>query len=411
MGILDGPDRTADHLAAAGGAGVAVAAPLDGLTVLEIGVFMAAPFATMQLADLGARVIKIENPSAPDPTRATGPFLDGPQDDRHSSPFARLNRNKESVALDLKSDTGRAAFRALVSRADALVENLRPGALRKLGFGPDELASVNPELVYASVSGFGQDGPLADRPGLDIMAQARSGLMSITGPPDGEPAKVGVPVCDLVSGLYAALAVTAALRARDRDGRGQFVDVSLLEAGVSLAVWEAGTFFATGQVGRPLGSAHQTQAPYQAVRCSDGWVTLGAITPKTWDGLCAALSLPELRDDPRYADSGSRHRHRDELIPAIEAATRLRSVESVIDALDAAGVPGAPIEDYAAVFTDPHLAQRGFFWDADHPDLGPVRQLGSPMRLSRTPTRRGGAGPALGADTRAVLAEIGFDGE
>lgn len=376
--------------------------PLDGFTVLEVGVFMAAPFATMQLADLGARVIKIENPSAPDPTRATGPFLEG-----HSSPFARLNRNKESVALDLRTDAGRSAFRTLVAGADALVENLRPGALRKLGFGPDELAALNPELVYASVSGFGQDGPLADRPGLDIMAQARSGLMSITGAPDGEPAKVGVPVCDLVAGLYTALAVTAALRARERDGQGQFVDVSLLEAGVSLAVWEAGTFFATGRAGRPLGSAHQTQAPYQAVRCADGWVTVGAITPKTWAGLCAALDLGDLRDDPRYADSGSRHRHRDELIPAIEAATTRRTVEDVTNALDGAGVPGAPIENYSAVFTDPHLTRRDFFWDADHPDLGPVRQLGSPMRLSRTPTRRGGAGPALGADTRAMLEEFG----
>lgn len=377
---------------------------LDGFTVLEVGVFMAAPFATMQLADLGARVIKIENPSAPDPTRATGPFLDG-----HSSPFARLNRNKESVALDLKSDAGRSAFQKLVARADALVENLRPGALRRLGFGPDELAALNPGLVYASVSGFGQDGPLADRAGLDIMAQARSGLMSITGPPDGEPAKVGVPVCDLVAGLYTALAVTAALRARERDGQGQFVDVSLLEAGVSLGVWEAGTFFATGQAGRPLGSAHQTQAPYQAVRCADGWVTLGAITPKTWDGLCAALGLDELRDDPRYTGSGNRHRHRDDLIPAIEAATTRLTVADVTNALDGAGVPCAPIDDYSAVFTDPHLTQRGFFWDADHPDLGPVRQLGSPMRLSRTPARRGGAGPALGADTRAVLEELGDD--
>jgi formyl-CoA transferase len=175
------------------------APPLSGLTVLEIGVFMAAPFATMQLADLGARVIKIENPAAPDPTRASGPMIDG-----HSSPYARLNRNKESVALDLKSDAGREAFLRLVDGADALVENLRPGALRRLGLGPDELRERNPRLVYASASGFGQDGPLAALPGLDIMAQARSGLMSITGTPEGDPVKIGVPLCDLVSGLYTA---------------------------------------------------------------------------------------------------------------------------------------------------------------------------------------------------------------
>jgi crotonobetainyl-CoA:carnitine CoA-transferase CaiB-like acyl-CoA transferase len=379
------------------------APPLHGLTVLEIGVFMAAPFATMQLADLGARVIKIENPAAPDPTRATGPFLDG-----HSSPFARLNRNKESVALDLKSEPGREAFLRLVARADALVENLRPGALRRLGLGPDELREVNPRLVYASASGFGQDGPLAALPGLDIMAQARSGLMSITGSPDGDPAKVGVPICDLVCGLYTALAVTAALRARDRDGQGQAVDVSLLESGVSLAVWEAGTYFATGEVGRPLGTAHQTQAPYQAVRCADGWVTVGAITPKTWDGLCTALDLPHLRDDPRYADSSARHARREELIEQVEAVTTQRAAADVVAALEAQGVPCAPINDYGQVFTDRHLTERGYFWDAEHPELGPVRQLGSPMRLSATPVRRGPAGPVLGADTRTVLGEVGY---
>jgi crotonobetainyl-CoA:carnitine CoA-transferase CaiB-like acyl-CoA transferase len=381
-------------------------APLAGLTVLEIGVFMAAPFATMQLADLGARVIKVENPAAPDPTRASGPMIDG-----HSSPYARLNRNKESVALDLKSDAGREAFLRLVDVADALVENLRPGALRRLGLGPDELRERNPRLVYASASGFGQDGPLAALPGLDIMAQARSGLMSITGTPDGDPVKIGVPLCDLVSGLYTALAVTAALRARDRDGHGQRVDVSLLESGVSLAVWEAGKYFATGEVGRPLGSAHQTQAPYQAVRCADGWVTLGAITPKTWDGLCAALELPHLRDDPRYTDSAARHERREELIVQIEAATTGRASADVVARLEAAGVPCAPINDYGRVFTDEHLHERGYFWDAEHPDIGPVRQLGSPMRLSDTPAVRGGAGPVLGADTRAVLGELGYRGD
>jgi crotonobetainyl-CoA:carnitine CoA-transferase CaiB-like acyl-CoA transferase len=380
--------------------------PLSGLTVLEIGVFMAAPFATMQLADLGARVIKIENPAAPDPTRASGPMIDG-----HSSPYARLNRNKESVALDLKSDAGREAFLRLVDGADALVENLRPGALRRLGLGPDELRERNPRLVYASASGFGQDGPLAALPGLDIMAQARSGLMSITGTPEGDPVKIGVPLCDLVSGLYTALAVTAALRSRDRDGHGQRVDVSLLESGVSLAVWEAGKYFATGEVGRPLGSAHQTQAPYQAVRCADGWVTLGAITPKTWEGLCAALELPHLCDDPRYADSAARHDRRDELIAQIEAATTRRAGADVVEALEAAGVPCAPINDYGRVFTDEHLHERGYFWDAEHPDLGPVRQLGSPMRLSDTPTVRGSAGPVLGADTHAVLGELGYSGD
>ena len=373
------------------------AGPLDGVTVLEVGAFMAAPFATMQLADLGARVLKVENPTGGDPVRATGPFLDG-----ESSPFVRLNRNKESVALDLKAPEGKAAFLELAARADVLVENLRPGAMTGLGFGYDRIREINPRIVYASASGWGQDGPLAALPGLDIMAQARGGLMSITGTPDGDPVKIGVPICDLVCALYVALGVTAALKERDRSGEGQYLDVSLLESGVSFAIWEAGKYFATGEVGRPLGSAHQSTAPYQALRTADGHITVGAVTPKTWKSFCAALGLDDLVDDERYVEAFSRHAHRDTLIPAIEAVTSTRSTDDLVRALDAAGVPCAPISDYGQVFTDDHLRQRGYFWDAPHPTLGPVEQLGSPMRLSRTPARQDSAGPQLGAGTPAA---------
>lgn len=381
-------------------------APLEGITVLEVGAFMAAPFATMQLADLGARVLKVENPAGGDPVRATGPFVEG-----ESSPFARLNRNKSSVAIDLKAPEGKAAFLRLVEHADVLVENLRPGAMRGLGLGYEDLRAVNPRLVYASASGWGQDGPLAMLPGLDIMAQARGGLMSITGTPDGEPVKVGVPMCDLVCAMYVALGVTAALRQRDLDGEGQYLDVSLLESGVSFAIWEAGKYFATGEVGRPLGSAHQSSAPYQAVRSSDGHVTVGAVTPKTWTAFCTALGLEKLLEDERYADSFSRHAHREELIEAIEAVTCKRPTAELVEVLDEAGVPCAPIADYGQVFTDGHLTQREFFWDAPHPVMGQVRQLGSPMRLSRTPARREVAGPLLGSATREALTAAGLTEE
>ncbi|GLY66801.1 CaiB/BaiF CoA transferase family protein [Amycolatopsis taiwanensis] len=380
--------------------------PLTGVTVLEVGAFMAAPYATMQLADLGARVIKVENPDGGDPVRATGPFLDG-----ESSPFVRLNRNKESVALDLKAERGKAAFRALARRADVLVENLRPGAMTRLGLDYAALCKDNPRLIYASASGWGQDGPLAHLPGLDIMAQARSGLMSVTGFPGGEPAKVGVPICDLVCALYIALAVTAALRERDRSGEGQYIDVSLLESGVSFAVWEAGMYFGDGTVPRPHGSAHQNSAPYQAVRTADGYVTIGATTPKTWTAFCRTLSLDDLLSDSRWRDSYSRRRHREELIGVIEEVTTTRTTESIVDDLERAGVPCAPIVDYGQVFTDETLHQRGFFWDASHPTLGSVRQLGSPMRFSRTPARRAHAGPPLGGSTAETLAEIGFSND
>ena len=337
---------------------------------------------------------------------ASGPFLDG-----ESSPYLRLNRNKESVALDLKSAAGKQAFLALVETADVVIENLRPGAMARLGLDAAGVHAVNPRVVYASGSGWGQDGPLAPLPGLDIMAQARSGIMSITGTPGGEPVKVGVPVCDLVCGLYLALGVTAALRERDRTGRGQAIDVSLFEAGVSLAVWEAGKYFATGEVGGPLGSAHQSQAPYQAFRTADGWITIGANTPHNWAGLCRTLDMAAELADPGYGDAGRRHTRRGELLDVIESRTRDRSTAELLAALDAAGVPCAPINDYGQVFTDAHLTTRQFFWDAPHPTLGPVRQLGSPMRFSRTPAVRDHAGPPLGADTRAVLTRSGVPAE
>ena len=386
--------------------GTAAQPPLTGIRVLEVGVFMAAPFAAMQLADLGAEVIKIEDPRAGDPVRASGPFVDG-----ESSPYLRLNRNKESVALDLKSDAGKTAFLALVETADVVIENLRPGAMARLGLDAAGVQAVNPRAVYASGSGWGQDGPLAPLPGLDIMAQARSGIMSITGTPGGEPVKVGVPVCDLVCGLYLALGVTAALRERDRTGVGQVLDVSLFEAGTSLAVWEAGTYFATGGIGGPLGSAHQSQAPYQAFRTADGWITIGANTPNTWTGFCRTLGLDDELADERNGDATARHARRGELTESIEARTTTRTTDDLLAALGGAGVPCAPINDYGQVFTDEHLGVRDFFWDAPHPSLPPQRQIGSPMRLSASPPVRDHAGPPLGADTRAVLTRAGVPAE
>lgn len=380
-------------------------APLNGITVVEVGVFMAAPFATMQLADLGARVIKVENPDGGETTRLSGPFVAG-----ESSPFMRLNRNKESLALDLKSDAGKAAFKRLAARADVVVENFRPGAMRRLGLGYDDLRADNPGLVYASGSGWGQTGPMATLPGLDIMAQARSGLMSITGYPEMPPAKVGVPICDLTTALYLALAITAAIHERTTSGTGQYIDVSLFESGVSYAVWEAGAYFADGTVGRPNGSAHQNQAPYQAVKSKDGYVTIGANTPRNWESFCRALELTDLPDDPRFADGNDRLHNRAELAALIEERTERLTTSEVVDLLTEAGVPCAPIAGYDEVFTDETLLARDYFWDAEHPKAGSVRQLGSPMRFSRTPAVRRGAGPMLGADNRKILGELGYDG-
>jgi formyl-CoA transferase len=380
---------------------------LKGIRVLEIGNFMAAPFCALQLADLGADVIKIENPDGGDQVRTTAPFLDG-----ESSSFVRLNRNKRSLALDLKSPEGKEIFRQLARSSDVLVENLRPGTMRDLQLDYQRLAQINPRLIYAAATGWGQDGPYADLAGLDIVAQGMSGLMSITGEEEGRPpVKVGVPLTDLACALYAAVAILAALRARDRDGAGQFIDLSLFEAGVSLAVWEAGRYFATGEVPRPLGSAHQTSAPYQALKAKDGWFTVGATSTRNWAAFCEALGLMHLQDDRRFRANHLRHQHRRELIPLIEAVTSQEPAEHWLSRLQAKGVPCGKLQTYDQVFNDPHLKARGFFSDAPHAKLGPVRQIGSPMRLSRTPPRIERAGPMLGEHSAEVLRELGHSAE
>jgi len=379
------------------------AAPLTGIRVLEVGNYFAGPFCGMQLADLGAEVIKVENPEGGDQVRLVAPLLEG-----EGSAFIRLNRNKRSIAIDLKATEGKEIFRKLVATADVVVENLRPGTMRDLGLDYETLRRLNPGLIYVAASGWGQDGALRDRPGMDIMAQARSGLMSITGQPHQDPVKVGVPICDLACALYGALAATAALYARRESGAGQYIDISLLESGVSLAVWEAGGYFATGQIPGPLGSAHQTSAPYQAFRAADGWLTIGATTKFNWTALCRALGLDGLLEDDRYLDANLRYRNRESLAEAIERVTSTDSVEHWIAVLDGAGVPCAPIQDFGQVFNDPSLVDRDYYWDAPHPTLGKVRQLGSPMRFSATPVRRDKAGPRLGEDSVGLLGELGY---
>src|SRR5579884_856253 len=331
------------------------APPLTGISVVEVGNFMAVPFCGMQLADLGADVIKVENPSGGDLTRAAGPFIGG-----ESSNFVRLNRNKRSLALDLKSPDGKALFERLAANADVVIENLRPGTMDGLGLGYAALARESPRLIYLAATGFGADGPYASMAGLDIIAQGMSGLMSITGEPDAPPVKVGVPIADLTCALYATIAVLAALRARDRDGRGQYIDVSLLESAVSFAVWEAGRYFATGEVPQPQGSAHQSIAPYQAFRTADGWVTFGANTPAHWRALCGVLGVPALVDDPRFATNADRMAHREALVAALEAVTTTRPTAAWTDALGAAGIPCGHILSFDRVFEDPHLRARDY---------------------------------------------------
>src|SRR5438309_10240743 len=316
--------------------------PLDGVRVVEVGNFMAGPFCTMQLADLGADVVKVENPRGGDNVRLTAPFLDG-----ESSNFIRLNRNKRSLALDLKAPDGKQVFRRLVERSDVVVENLRPGTMADLELDYPRLRVLNPGLIYVAASGWGQDGPYSQLAGLDIMAQAMSGLMSITGEPGGNPVKVGVPITDLVCALYGATAALAALQARQRDGQGQLIDVCLLEAGVSLAIWEAGEYFATKEVPEPLGSAHRSFAPYQAIRSADGYFTVGATSPRNWTAFCEVTGLERLESDERFATNHARVEHRSELITLVEEVTVKKPSAYWVERLQHDGVPGGRLQHYA----------------------------------------------------------------
>ena len=379
-------------------------APLSDIHVLEIGNYMAGPFCGMQLADMGADVVKIEDPRGGDLTRRLDPIVDG-----ESGNFVRLNRSKRSIALDLKQEKGKAILRRLAARADVIVENLRPGTMRDLGLDPEDLLRENSRLVYASVSGWGLDGPYAGQPALDIMVQAKSGLMSITGEEGGAPVKVGVSISDLSAGLYATIAVLGALRVREHDGTGQLIDISMFESSVSLAVWEAGTYFTTGEVPRAAGSAHKLIGPYQAIRAADAHFVIGATTPPNWTAFCGALGLERLERDPRFDDGGKRRQHARELIPLIEEVTATRPAAHWLAVLRSAGVPCGEIADYGDVFTDPHLTERGFFVDLEHPRLGSLRALGTPLRFGSSRPDIHRAGPLLGEHTREILAEVGCD--
>ena len=375
---------------------------LDGIRVLELTNFMAGPFCGMLLADLGADVIKVENPKGGDFTRTAAPFLGG-----ESAGFLAVNRNKRSIALDLKTDRGREVFLDLVRRSDVVIENLRPGTLDDLGIGYGVLSEANPRIILSSASGFGQTGPYKDRAALDLIVQGMSGLMSITGEDGRPPVKVGVPISDLAAAMFGAVAILAALRVRDREGVGQHIDVSLLESAIALQAWETSGYLATGEVPRPLGSAHRINAPYQAFRTADGYVTIGATTPGNWHAFCAALGLERLENDARFAKVSERRHRYTELAGLIEAVTVTRPSEHWYRELERAGVPCGVLYSLDQVLADEHVQARGVVKEVAHATLGTVRVTGSPLRFSRTPLRMERAGPLLGEHTREILGELG----
>ena len=362
---------------------------------------MAGPYCAMLLCDMGARVIKVEPPAGDSTRRMAGAV------GRDSAAFNAVNRGKLGIVLDLQSPAGREALRVLARSADILIENFRPGVMHKLGLGYAALAADNPRLIYASISGYGQTGPDAAKGGFDLVAQGASGIMSVTGEPDRPPVKVGLPITDLGAGLFALSAILAALHWRSSSGRGQYIDTSLLEAGIALSVWEATELF-SGTTPARLGSAHRMSAPYQAFRCADGYITVGAANDRTFAKLAALVGREDWLRDARFATDAARVAHRVELAEAIEQITGAESCATWLTRLEAAGVPCGPIRSYDQVFADPHVQAREMTVEVGHPTLGALKTLGTPVKMSETPLNPTRRAPLLGEHTAQVLREFGF---
>jgi crotonobetainyl-CoA:carnitine CoA-transferase CaiB-like acyl-CoA transferase len=395
--------------------------PLAGLLVADLSTVLAGPYCTMLLADLGAEVVKVEPPEG-DGTRAWGPPWVGagrlgPDDPGVAAYYLAVNRNKRSLRLDLKSDGGRDVLRRLVARADVLVENFRVGGFARLGFDDTLLETLNPALIHLAISGYGPDGPDAGKPGYDFVVQAEAGLMSITGQPDaagGEPTKVGVAIADVVTGLQGAVAVLAALAGRERDGspaagRGQRIDVSILESALAVLVNQAQNAFATGIAPGRRGNAHPNIVPYETFATADGEIAVAVGSERQWHRFCEALGLPELETDPHFATNPDRVANRDALRPLLADRLAAEPTATWLERLEAAAIPCGRINDVVAALDSPQARARGMVVDVEHPRLGPIRQVGVPFKLGATPATIRTPPPLLGEHSEAVLTELGYD--
>jgi crotonobetainyl-CoA:carnitine CoA-transferase CaiB-like acyl-CoA transferase len=380
-------------------------APLADLKVIDLSHVMAGPTCSMLLADMGADVIKVEKIPGGDDVRFSVP----PDIAGESAAFLMMNRNKRGIALDLKTESGRAVLSRLLARADVLLENYRPGTMERMGFGYDALRRLNPRLIYCSVTGFGRTGPYADRGGFDLIAQGMSGLMSITGEGPGRPPmKLGAPVTDITAGILACAGILAALHHRASTGQGQIVDTSLFEAGIIHTYWQSAICFATGQPPGPMGTRHPLNAPYQAFPTSDGWLTVGAANQANWLRLVAALEAPSLGDDPRFASNADRMRHLSALEAALTPLFKRHTSADWLRIFEAAGVPAGPVLDIAQMHADPQALARGMIVETAHPTAGNVKAIGLPLKFSATPGGVRRAAPLFGQHTREVLLEHGF---
>ncbi len=373
-------------------------AALSDVVVIDLSRVLAGPYCAMMLGDLGATVIKVEQPGKGDDTRQFGP----PYVASESAYYLGLNRNKRSITLDFKRPEDMEHLLDLLRTATVLVENFRPGTLERQGLGYEDLRALNPGLIYCSVSGYGQTGPYAQRPGYDFVAQAESGIMSVTGELDGEPMRVGTPVADITAGMFACMSVLAALRVRDRTGQGQRIDISLLEAAASLLGNVSSNYLISGVEAERYGNGHPNIVPYQAFRTRDGYIVIACGNDRLFQSFCRLLGRDELATDERFTSNPQRVRNRQHLVPLLQGLLLARDTADWLTELRAAGIPCGPINSVSQLFNDPQIQARGFVWECEHPTAGNIKLSGSPMRLSETPARLYKAPPLLGEDNGKI---------
>ncbi|MBW2221467.1 MAG: CoA transferase, partial [Deltaproteobacteria bacterium] len=382
-----------------------MAKALEGIKVLDLSRALAGPYCTMMLADMGAEVIKIEMPGRGDDSRSWGPpFVEG-----ESAYFMSINRNKKSITLNMKSDKSTEIVHKLIKQSDVLVENFRPGAMERLGLGYEQVKAMNPRIIYCSISGFGQDGPYRMLPGFDQVLQGMGGLMSITGELGGPPIKVGVAIADISGGMFASNGILVALYNREKTGKGQMVDVSLLDSQVAWLTYRAGAYFASGEVPQPMGSGHPVIVPYQAFKAKDVFINIAVGNDQLWERFCKAVSLENVMNDPKFATNAKRVENREEIVKIISDLIVTKDGEEWLKILTDAGIPCGPIYTVDKIFADPQVLHREMVKELDHPKAGKVKVTGIPIKLSDTPGEVETAPPVLGQHTQEVLTELGYN--
>ena len=377
--------------------------PLEGIRILDLSWVLAGPFCTMNLSDLGAEVIKLERPNVGDLARGNAPFIDG-----ESSYFMSINRGKKSITIDLQTEKGKELFLKLMQKVDVIIENFVPGTMKRLGLDYDTVKEYNPRIIYASLSGFGQNGPHAQNRALDVIIQAAGGLMSITGETGGPPVKPGASIGDLTAGLFTAIGILSALHEREKSGKGQYIDISMLDCQLSILENAFARYFATGEIPKRLGTRHAVFTPFQAFETKDGYIVIAMVggARNQWPLFCAIIGHLELMDDEKYQTGASRTEHYDELAPILNEVLKTKTTDEWIQELSEVGIPCGPINNIADVAADPQVAHRNMIIDVPHPKLGKVKMINTPVRLSRTPGGVDISAPELGQNTGEILQDL-----